>query len=94
MSRRILRNSARCGNCRDHIVSKYLGDYQNCACGQLSVAGGPTQLIRHAQAGTAWTDTTMYEGNVEPDRSASDGEVARVDHDGSGGGDSGVGDVT
>lgn len=46
----ILRNSAICGECGEHIVSHYTHDYKTCSCGASSVDGGPMYLKRLGRA--------------------------------------------
>jgi hypothetical protein len=58
--KRITRNSARCLDCGDEIVSGHVHDFVTCSCGNLSVDGGnyyTRRLFRNAN----WVDTSEYE---------------------------------
>lgn len=44
----IIKNRARCKNCKDIIESKYLHDFKSCKCGAISVDGGREYLRRSA----------------------------------------------
>ena len=37
---KIIRNSARCGVCKDEVESTYRHDYRACTCGNVFVDGG------------------------------------------------------
>jgi len=43
---RIIRNSARCNHCHDHLESRHVHDFVTCKCGKLSVDGGRDYLKR------------------------------------------------
>ena len=40
----ILRNSAKCLNCNEEIISEFIGEYKQCKCGNLSIYGGRLEL--------------------------------------------------
>ena len=46
MKATIIRNSARCKNCGDHIESTHRHNFVQCSCGSIFVDGG-TAYIRH-----------------------------------------------
>lgn len=46
----IIRNSAICGECGEHIVSQTTYDYRTCSCGESSVDGGSIYLKRGGRA--------------------------------------------
>lgn len=48
--RAIIRNSAICGQCGEHIVSQTIHDYRTCSCGESSVDGGSIYLKRWGRA--------------------------------------------
>ena len=51
----ILRNSAKCHNCNDEIVSEYIGEYKQCKCGNVSIYGGRLELHH------SYKDEKLYE---------------------------------
>lgn len=46
MTKKIIRNAARCKKCGDVIESKHRHDFVTCSCGALSVDGGKDYLKR------------------------------------------------
>lgn len=54
MSKRIIRNAARCRLCGSMIESKELYDNQTCMCGEVSVEGGQNYIGRFAS--TDWNN--------------------------------------
>lgn len=52
----ILRNSAKCGQCENELVSQHQHDFVTCECGQLSVDGGNAYLRR---IGTDYIETSI-----------------------------------
>lgn len=59
----IVRNSAVCLACGDHLESKYRHDFCSCSCGAVSVDGGHDYLRRIAVIGAEFKDTSI----VAPD---------------------------
>ena len=55
----IERNSAKCLDCGDEIVSKHRHDFVTCSCGNLSVDGGPEYARRSFVGGAHWDDTSI-----------------------------------
>lgn len=53
----ITRNSARCLDCGDEIVSVHRHDFVTCSCGNVSVDGGKDYLKRSYQS-DRWEDTS------------------------------------
>lgn len=58
---RIVRNSAICGGCGDHIESKHRHDFVSCTCGALFVDGGKDYLRRGFDPGVSYQDTSISE---------------------------------
>ena len=54
----IRRNSARCCECGDEIVSAHRHDFRHCTCGALSVDGGRDYLRRLWTPGIGWEETS------------------------------------
>lgn len=48
--RRIIKNAARCGRCKDVIISCFRHDFVECSCGATFVDGGKAYLRR------GWTE--------------------------------------
>lgn len=62
--RRIVRNSARCLTCLDHIISEHRHDFRECKCGNIFVDGGKDYTRRGVRDGwNSIQDTTIYEGD-------------------------------
>ncbi len=57
---RLIRNSARCRRCGDHVVSKHRHDFVTCKCGKISVDGGLDYLRRVGEA-SSFEDTSKWE---------------------------------
>ena len=53
----IVRNAARCLNCRDVVESRHVHDFVSCSCGQLSVDGGHDYARR---CGSRYEDLTEW----------------------------------
>lgn len=51
--RRIIRNQARCNQCKDIIESEDRHDFKWCSCGNLAVDGGHDYLRRVMSAGAS-----------------------------------------
>lgn len=62
---KLLRNSARCLVCEDHIVSEYGWDFRTCSCGTVSVDGGLEYRRRVFKDRDLWVDTSIYESQGE-----------------------------
>lgn len=43
---KIIRNSARCLKCGDHLISHHRHDFKGCSCGSLFVDGGLDYIKR------------------------------------------------
>jgi hypothetical protein len=56
----LIRNSAICRLCLDHIESKYCHDLQTCSCGEISVDGGLDYGRRLAKNMANVIDTSLY----------------------------------
>lgn len=65
---KILRNSARCLECGEHIVSEHRHHIVRCRCGHLAVDGGLEYTRRVFSREARWEDTSIFEMEV----SASD----------------------
>ncbi|OAM76025.1 DUF7695 domain-containing protein [Devosia elaeis] len=55
----IIRNSVRCLDCRDEIVSVHRHDFKYCRCGNVAVDGGDQYLRRVYKADARWEDTSI-----------------------------------
>lgn len=60
----IYRNSAKCRNCGDELISFRRHDFKTCSCGDLSVDGGH-DYIRRVGSATAYIDTSITYENGE-----------------------------
>jgi len=56
---RIIRNSARCLNCGDHLESRHTYDRRSCSCGNLTVDGGHDYLRRLERDPEAVEETSI-----------------------------------
>lgn len=74
---RIIRNSARCLVCGDEIESTHVHDYSTCSCGNLSVDGGRSYLLR---GGDHWVDTSVMGPREPVDWDAMMEEAAKDDY--------------
>lgn len=59
----IVRNSARCLDCKQEIESKGVHDFVSCKCGNIHVDGGQYYLKRGYKKKDRWVDTSF---SVEP----------------------------
>jgi len=57
----IVRNSARCLKCLDHIESKHVHDFVTCKCGAISVDGGKEYFKRSAEDVSLLEDTSIVD---------------------------------
>ena len=57
----IVRNSARCLDCGDEIVSTHRHDFRRCSCGRLAVDGGHAYRRRSTAVDARWVDTSITE---------------------------------
>ena len=57
----IYRNSAKCTECHEELISYSRYDFKTCSCGKLSVDGGHEYLRRLASAGTFVDTSIVYE---------------------------------
>ncbi len=57
----IIRNSARCLRCGDHIESKHVHDFVTCKCGAISVDGGKEYFKRSAEDLGLIEDTSIVD---------------------------------
>ena len=55
----IIRNSARCLDCGDEIVSVHRHDFKYCSCGRIAVDCGTEYLRRVYKPGARWEDTSI-----------------------------------
>lgn len=55
----IIRNSAKCLDCGDEIVSVHRHDFKYCSCGSLAVDGGDEYLRRVYATDARWEDTSI-----------------------------------
>lgn len=60
-NKRIVRNSARCLECGEEIVSTHRHDFVRCRCGKLGVDGGQAYLRRVYDPEARWADTSIEE---------------------------------
>lgn len=60
MTKRIIRNSARCLLCLDEIESVSRHDFKSCMCGAVAVDGGKAYL-RRVFTNDAYEDTSITE---------------------------------
>lgn len=60
--KRITKNMARCGSCRQYVESKHDHDFRSCKCGNLTVDGGRSYLRRLYRSDN-WTEMSQYEGD-------------------------------
>jgi len=58
--KKIIRNSAMCLECNQHIESTHRHDYVTCMCGNLSVDGGADYIRRAVKDATKYKDTSIY----------------------------------
>jgi len=56
----VVRNSARCLDCGDEIVSEYGHHFVYCSCGQVAVDGGLEYTRRVYKEAWRWTDTSIF----------------------------------
>lgn len=61
MSKRIIRNSAKCLGCGDEIESTHRHDFKSCTCGNLAVDGGRAYTKRLFKDLADVEDTSVYE---------------------------------
>lgn len=57
----IIRNSAKCLRCEDHIESKHRHDFVTCKCGAISVDGGKEYFKRSAEDTSLLVDTSIVD---------------------------------
>jgi predicted RNA-binding Zn-ribbon protein involved in translation (DUF1610 family) len=55
----IIRNSARCLECGQEIVSEHRHDFKSCRCGNVSVDGGTAYIRRLFSGKGRWQDTSI-----------------------------------
>jgi len=60
---RILRNSAKCLECNEEVVSQHRHDYVKCSCGNITVDGGKDYLKRSCRDMSKILDTSITESN-------------------------------
>jgi len=60
MTTKIVRNSARCGECLDEIESTHQHGFVSCSCGNIFVDGGHA-YFRRGWRGGPYTDTSIVE---------------------------------
>ena len=58
--KKILRNSALCLECNEHIESIHRHDYVTCLCGNISVDGGTDYIRRAVKDDAKYKDTSIY----------------------------------
>lgn len=57
---KILRNSAKCLECNEEIVSAHRHDFRRCSCGNICVDGGKDYIRRAFRSGN-YEDTSVIE---------------------------------
>ncbi len=57
----IIRNSIRCGSCKEEIESTHVHDFKWCSCGRNAIDGGKEYRKR---VGENWTDTSIIRDDV------------------------------
>lgn len=62
----IIRNSARCKLCGDHIESTHRHDFRSCKCGEIFVDGGKAYLRRGAKDLNSIEDTSIIKDDDKP----------------------------
>ena len=60
MERKIIRNSAECLICHDHIESTHIHDFKRCTCKNIYVDGGKN-YIKRGYSTNQWRDTSLFE---------------------------------
>ncbi len=65
MTRRLTRNAAQCGRCKDVIVSRFRHNFATCSCGALSVDGGLDYRRVVYDQDVEVIDLCQYEGEAE-----------------------------
>lgn len=66
MSRKLIRNAARCLLCDDEVESKTVHDFRSCQCGNLSVDGGLDYQRRLFKNVATYEDLSRW-ADYEPD---------------------------
>lgn len=72
----IIKNSLRCDECGDVLVSESDGDFKWCSCSSVAIDGGLTWLRRVYKPGARWTDLSVTRMEHEP----GDYDPAALEH--------------
>lgn len=57
---KIIRNSIKCLDCNEEIVSTYRWDFKYCSCRKVSVDGGFDYCKRSIAEDAHWEDTSIW----------------------------------